>query len=51
MADTITMTHKQLQRLLTRFKAEVEASGGECRTHKSKMWPDAFSRTWTERAT
>jgi hypothetical protein len=29
MADTITMTHKQLQRLLTRFKAEVEASGGE----------------------
>jgi hypothetical protein len=29
MADTITMTHKQLQRLLTRFKAEVEASGGD----------------------
>jgi hypothetical protein len=29
MADTITMTHKQLQRLLTRFKAEVDASGGE----------------------
>jgi hypothetical protein len=28
MADTITMTHKQLQKLLRRFKAEVDASGG-----------------------